>query len=551
MRNTEVELLKAELALLQLEKREREELPHKYFEMYLWQHEFIECRHHKQFLTASNQSGKTVSMGLKAHNMSTNKEWMRKQWGDNQPRIGWYILPDQKTINDLFTSKIEPEILARGSEKKSGPHSWKVIKNNQDIIGIYFFETKFTWSFISMGASATNLQSRTVGWIIFDEEPKDLNKMAEIETRTLAFNDPETDLPLSIHIYGFTPTIGHEHFKDIYAFNTPGFFKNVPGDIVKKFFPDGLLVKPQDAKKEKFKESNLVWKKRVNMFDCTRFMSGKKGHLSESSIRGFIALQRTARDVLVKVFGAFEKEDNGGLVYSAFNRNRHVKTFEGRFSEKELRSGFFTAGIDYGSGTNHQSSVAICWISPDYKMVKVYKLWKGQKGVPTTADDVLKKYVELTAGLKITYAFYDWAAADLNTIAQRMGLTVYKAEKNVDTGTNLLNALFNNDMIQVLDRPGDVYPSLLASELENISHDTNKRHRNDDLSDSLRYSLSALAHLFDLTELHPGYKPKIQEIKISTPQEIYDRDFTIKRQEEERDDSYESELDEWAGYLEG
>ncbi|MCT4641591.1 MAG: hypothetical protein N4A33_04785 [Bacteriovoracaceae bacterium] len=545
----EKEILKRKIALLEKEAQDKELLPHKYYDLYDWQHEFIECTHHKQYLTAANQTGKTFSMMLKAFKMSADVEWREKQWGDNQPRMGWYILPDQKTIDDNFYTKWEPDILPRGEKKKKGKYRWQLVKSGGHVRGIYFPETQFTLSFVSFGASASNLQSRTLGFVIFDEEPKELHKIAEIETRTLAYNDPVTGDPVSIIVYGFTPTIGHDRFRRIFSFNDPNFFNNIPEDIKEKYFEDGYLVNPRNEKDEIEKKSKLIWKRRVSMFDCIKFRSGKPGRLTVSRIRQFIQAQPNARSIMIRVFGSFEKDDDGGLVYSAFNRMIHLQPYHDVFHHENVNTGFYTAGIDYGSGTNHQSSIVISWISPDYKAVRIYKMWKGAKGVPTTADDVIKKYVEMTRGIQIKFPFYDWAAADLREIAFRMGITLHKAQKNVELGTNLMNTLFKNNMIKILVRPGDDMPHHLALELENITHDQKKRSRNDDLSDSLKYSLSGIAHLFNLLELNPDYKAPIEQKMVVEP-EYKRRDWQpdLSGKKHEWTGEIEDEINEWSEY---
>lgn len=545
MEHLKIQLAQKELALLQNIERDRELRPFLHYNLYDWQEEFLDCSHHKQFLTASNQSGKTLSLMLKAHKMSTDQDWRRKQWGIYQPRMGWYVLPSQDTINDLFYSKWEPEILAKGEHKESGPNAWRVIKKAYDIKGIYFPATQFTLSFVSLGSSAQNLQARTLGFVVFDEEPP-IEKLGEIEMRCASYNDPESGMPLSLLIFGFTPTSGQEYFKRVFSFNDQTFFKNIPEDIIQTHFPDRLLVTEREAELEIEHASNLVWKKRVNMFDCMRFKNGKPGRFTEERIRQLIKSQKSPREVKIRIFGSFEKEHDGGKVYSEFDRARHFMPHVGNQLEHYKKNGFFTAGIDYGSGTNHQSAIAITWVSNDFKKVRPYILWKGEKGISTTADDVVKKYVEITRGLEVRWPFYDWAAADLKVIAQRMGIIFYKAEKNHEIGVNLLNTLFKNNMFDVLVRPGDPHPNEFAVECENITHEQVKKNRIDDLTDAVRYSIAGIAHLFNLIELNPDFKPAIDEIVIDPSDEDKStRDWTKQKKTKSWEDEIDDELEEW------
>lgn len=551
MDNLKLQLAQKELELLQKIERDRELRPFLHYNLYDWQEEFLECSHHKQFLTSANQTGKTFSMQLKAHKMSTDQDWRRKQWGIYQPRMGWYVLPSQDTINDLYYSKWEPEILAKGEHKESGPYAWRVIKKAYDIKGIYFPATQFTLSFVSLGASAQNLQARTLGFVVFDEEP-DISKLGEIEMRCASYNDPETGLPLSLLIFGFTPTSGQEYFKRIFSFNDEKFFKNIPEEIVQKHFPDRLLVTEREAELELEPASNLVWKRRVNMFDCMRFKDGRPGRYTEARIRQLINSQKTEREVKIRIFGSFEKEHDGGKVYSEFDRVRCFLPYGDNLLDSYKKNGFFTAGIDYGSGTNHASAICITWVSNDFKKVRPYFLWKGEKGISTTADDVVKKYIEMTRGLHVKWPFYDWAAADLKVIAQRMGIIFYKAEKNHEIGVNLLNTLMKNNMFEVLVRKDDPFPAEFATECETITHEQVKKNRIDDLSDAVRYSIAGIAHLFNLIELNPDFEPPVEE-KVNDPAvvETDRRDWTKNKKTKSWEDEIDEELNDWDGLANG
>ena len=112
-----------------------------------------------------------------------------------------------------------------------------------------------------------------------------------------------------------------------------------------------------------------------------------------------------------------------------------------------------------------------------------------------------------------------------------------------------MNTLFSNNMIKILVRPSDDTPHFLALELENISHSQVKRSRTDDLSDALKYSLSGIAHLFNLMDLNPDYKAPDEKAVIDmSPQEGTGRrdwhpDLSGKKDEHEGE--IEDEIEYW------
>lgn len=555
MSDLELELVKKELALLRFEQRDRELNPHKYYDLYSWQDEFINCSKPRQYLTAANQVGKSVALMLKAHKLCTDVDFRFKQWGKNQPKMGWYVLPSQGHINDFFYTKWLPEILSKGEAKEKGPYAWTLIKEGNNVKGIRFLATNCILSFVTTGSRATNLQGRSLGFVIFDEEPP-VSMLAEIEMRTASFNDEITGKSTAILAFAFTPTSGQDYFKKIFCFNDRSFLRFIPDDLKAIYFFDKELneyrtcsVKQEED--ELYPISDQVYKRRVSTFEAITFKSGRAGKYTEARIRELIKMQPSKRDALIRVFAAFEKDDNGGLLYPNFNRDKHIKIVTNP-NIYQSAQGIFTAGIDYGSGTNHTSAIAITHINPTCNRATVIKLWRGTMGIRTTADDVVKKYIEMSAGLNIDFPFYDWAAADLDTVYWRMtGKNLIQAQKSHEIGQNLIDTLYKNDLLEIIARKGDPYIEWLANEYENLTADQKKNHRTDDLSDAIRYSLAGVAHLFNLEELSPDFKNKVNAEKITKKKEIPE-DYgvrswkNVKEKEINSDDWIEKEIDEWA-----
>lgn len=552
----ELQLAKKELEVLRWEAKDKELNPHKYFDLYDWQHEFVYCNKHRQYLTCANQVGKTFALQLKAHMMCTNEEFRHKQWGTNQPRVIWYVLPTQEHINDFFHEKWEPEILSRGEAKKEGKFSWKLVKKNNDIKGIRFLNTNCTLTFITLKASSSSHQGRSVGAMLFDEEP-DVKKLSELETRTASFNDPETGLSNAIIAFAFTPTSAQEYFKRVFKFQDEKFLKHIPEDLKKEYFLDKetnsyRTCSLREAKDELYPAGKNVWKRRVSMFEATEFMSGKKGKYTEPRIRQFIKDQVTRRDVLVRAFAQFEKEDNGGLLYKYFNRDLHTKNIKKADLARFKTSGTITAGLDYGSGSNHPGGVVLTWISDDRKTIKVFKIWRGEPGKVTTAGDIIDKFLEMSKGYTIDFPFYDFSCADLKTIYNRMtGKELMKAVKKVE-GYGFIDLLFKNNMLQLLGHEEEPYLDWARNEFENLSNRLDKKDRTDEITDCVRYSLYGVAHLFDLENLIPVDAREIVKHvveKMKKPEDYGVRSWDNVKDDKKEDEWTDNELDEWEGYF--
>ena len=567
MSKQEVELLKKELALLKYEQQDRELNPHKYFDYYPWQHEFIYQEDHiakygrfpnRLYLTAANQVGKTFTLMGFSHMLCTDVIFRERQWGDNQPRVIWYVLPTQDHINDFYSEKWEPEVLSRGKAKDEGPYAWKVIKKGRDIRGIHFLATNCKLMFITLAAKGSSMQGRSVGAIIFDEEP-DTKKLGELETRTASFNDPETGLSTAILAFAFTPTSAQDYFKKVFCYQDQSFLSKVPNDIRRKYFFDPQLNEfrtctKQQEKEEIFPIGPTVYKRRVSIFEAQRFMSGKPGRYTEARAREYIAGQPSLKDIMVRAFASFEKEDDGGRLYKYFNKDLHtrrMKSFPKSFLKAE---GIYTAGLDYGSGTNHPGGVSIVHINPEKNDARVIKMWRGEKGKVTTAEDIVRKYLEMSQGMEIHFPFYDWSCKDLDTVHWRItGKSLTKAVKDKE-GYGFVDTLLKNNLLEFWGYEDEPYLDWIVSEFENLSNNTAKKDRLDELTDTVRYALAGVAHLFDLEDLKPRdpeqFKKQIEEIH-KDPLDYGRR--SLPPIEEDEDDGWivDEDIKEWEDELNG
>lgn len=566
--NKELLLYKKELEMLKLEQRDRELHPFKYFDFYEWQYQFINQEEHiekygrfpmRLYLTCANQVGKTFAIMELARKCCCDQEFRKWHWKNNQPKVFWYSLPSQDHINDFFYEKWEPEVLARDEAKEKGPHAWKLIKKGSDVQAIYFLATKVTLRFVTLGSRGSNLQGRSIGGIFFDEEPP-VEKLGELEMRTASFNDPDTGESLAIMAFAFTATTAQEYFKKVFNFQDERFLENLPEDLQKEFFWDEdaqelRTCSLQEEQEETFKESPTIWKRRVSMFEAQEFRSGKKGKYTEQRIREIIRTQPTKRDVMVRVFAGFEREDTGGLIYKYFDRNKHIKAADRGDIDFYKSKGLLTAGIDYGSGSNHPGGFVVTWISPDKTQVRVIKMWRGEKGKITTAGDIIETYLKETRGMNIHFPFYDFSCADLNTIYNRItGKELIKASKDKD-GYGTVDTLLKHNMLKLLKYDDEPYADWAAQEFTTINWSTSKKDRLDELTDCVRYSLHGVHYMFNLDNLKP-IDPK-EQLKIVSKKDKTPEDYGVRswnNVKEDDDDYWEenytnTELNEWEGYF--
>ena len=563
----ELLLLKKELQLLKAEEVDRDLNPHKYFDYYDWQHDFIfQEKHiaehgrfpHRLYLTASNQIGKTFSLMILAHRLCTDKEFRQWHWKNNQPRVIWYVLPSLDHINDFFEEKWVPEVLSRDEAASKGPYRWKTIKKGSDIKGIHFLETNCKLVFVTLGSKGSALQGRSVGAMIFDEEP-DVRKLGELEMRTASFNDDKTGESNAILAFAFTPTTAQEYFKKAFSFQDKKFLERLPEDLLDKFFldkkTDTYRTCPiEDEKSETFPVSKSVWKRRVSMFEAIKFRSGKRGKFTKKRIYEIISNQPTLRDVLVRVFGAFEKEDNGGLLYKYFNKDIHLQVASKKDIDYYKTTGILTSGIDYGSGSNHPGGFVVTWISEDRKKVRVIKMWRGEKGKITTAGDIIEEYLRQTKEFDIKFPFYDHSCADLKSIYNRItGKALMPAAKDKE-GYGLVDTLLKHNMLVILHHDDEPYGHWAASEFTTINHSQQKKDRLDEITDCIRYSLYGINYMFDLDELSPVDVKEVlkKEIyKLKTPEDYGVRSWNNVKEDDvqDKDNFSESENSDWEGYF--
>jgi hypothetical protein len=85
------------------------------------------------------------------------------------------------------------------------------------------------------------------------------------------------------------------------------------------------------------------------------------------------------------------------------------------------------------------------------------------------------------------YQIYDSSGKDFDTISMRAGDAFIKAEKGQEIGTDLVNTLFQNDMLFIFDDDDELRK--LGVEFLLLLRSTPKQKAKDDLADTARYNV--------------------------------------------------------------
>lgn len=497
MNSISIKQLEAEISLREQALRLKEGLPHLYGQkMYRWQRKFYESRRKYNTLVASNQSGKSAINIRKCIRWATDKDLWPVIW-KRTPTQFWYLYPDGATATQEFENKWKTEFLPKEDLKDHPVYGWKSKYRGGDVDYIRF-NSGVTVYFKTYGQDVHSLQAGST-FAIFADEEVPWSIIPELQMRCSATDG-------YMH-FVFTATRGQEEWRRIVE---------------------------ERGRLEMWKEAEVdILKIQISAYDCLHYEDGTDSEIwTVAKIEESKKFLHTDAQIQRRIYGKFVKDD--GLKYSSFSR----KTLLIEARSLDFKEGHVFAGLDYGSGTNHMSSIALVWTNKDYTFGVLFDIWIGEKGIPTTAGDVIIRYKEMLRkhGLKHTevQAFYDWAAADLKTIATSSNMWLEKADKNHATGERILNTIFKNGMFKIFET-GDY--EIVAKQFETLTVDENKRHSNDDGIDSTRYAVTKIPWVYiDLKDA-----PQALPLKRGTPTR---HEPTTKKQ-----DTYEDEINEWAEYF--
>lgn len=263
----------------------------------------------------------------------------------------------------------------------------------------------------------------------------------------------------------------------------------------------------------------------VSMYDCLKYEDGSPSRvMTLDKIREAESKCKNDTEKQRRIWGRFITEE--GRTYYAFDFDKHV------VPPKKIDKWYIYAAVDYGSGKdpnvepgkkkkNHPAAIVYLAVRHDYKKGAVYRSWRGDN-VKTTAGDVFNKYVELSKDVQVTQACYDAAAVDFGTIATRSGVSFVKADKQRDTGEDLVNTLFKHGMLEIFD--DDPENMKLAGELLHImiSNQAGDAKKDDDLADALRYACKLVP--WDLSVINEKIKEEL-EAKDEPPRPMTEQEF--------------------------
>jgi phage terminase large subunit-like protein len=496
-------------ALLEEKKREqyKHDLPHLFsYKFYVWARKFFESRNKMSLLFAANQISKSSTQIRKCIHWATAVKLWSELWPGKTPNLFWYFMPDAETIRTELTKKWIPEWLPRGEMKNHPQFGWWIENlDSKTKLPILHFNSGISVYFKTYGQKVANIQSSTVYAVFCDEELPE-NYYDEIKFR-LAATDGYFHMVC-------TPTLGQQFWKD--------------------------AIEPTNKEKEKFPDA---LKMQVSMYECLTYEDGSSTPWTIKRIKNIESDCRNELEVQKRVHGKFVRE--GNVKYGDFDPNVNV------VEPYDISGWHLYAGVDIGTGGGrHPASIVFVAVRPDYKKAAVYQGWRGDKGTLTSSGDILEKFRLMRGSQKFIGQFYDHHARDFFIVASRVGEAFIPAEKGQELGTDMINTLFKNRVLDIFDLP-ELAP--LADELCNLHADTPKKDAVDDYIDGMRYAITRIP--WDWTAVGENIEEE-KALKIKRKEEETDRlaGEAVRRREMmfpklPEVGSIEDEIDYWGSIL--
>lgn len=461
----ERDILEEKAKLLEKQQEIVDNLPHLYgWKWYDWAWDFYNSTNRYNFLCAANQISKSSSMIRKAIHWATEPEIWPSLWS-RTPTQFWYVYPSLEVATVEFEEKWVKEFLPRGEQKEKGQYSWKAHYGaGKKIDSIEFLETGVTIYFKSHEQDYKNLQTASVFAIFCDEElPAEL--YPELNARISA-----PSIKGYFHM-AFTATLGQEFWR---------------------------LCIEEKGIAETFKKA---WKRQISCYDCKYYIDGSASGWTDEYIEELKASCSSEAEVLRRIYGRFVLDTN--RKYPSFTRKGN--TTPGHFLPKEW---LVYAGVDIGSGGKaHPGAICFVAVNKEFTKGRVFKGWRGDGGIITTAGTILEKYLEIREKIRPVGQFYDWQSRDFKTVADSRGVPFQPADKKQDTGEALLNTLFKLEVLKVY--PDEPEMMKLVLELESLRSDTPKPKAKDDFIDALRFAVTKIPWDFKaIYKLAPKVKPE-------------------------------------------
>jgi len=477
------EIIRAERAL----KDEKLGLPHRWgFKHYKWSREMYESRNRMNLLCAANQISKSSTAIRKCIEMAGNPDVWPTYW-QTRPQQFWYLYPSREVSTIEFEKKWVTEFLPRGDYKDHPTWGWKVEYKHGSVHELKFNSgVSVYFRAYSQGTGGYNkLQSGTVHALFVDEElPVEL--FDELWLRLEAVD--------GLFMAVFTATIGQELWY--------------------------RAIERVGCLDEAFKDA---FKKQISMYDCLTYEDGTKTAWSKAKIQRVKNKCSTPAEVQRRVYGRFVVDS--GLIYPSFNRDvNYISPEQFRLKNKITGTHLIPANWEVysavdpgGGGDGHPAAMAFIAVRPDKQYGAVFKACR-MDGILTTSADILDKYRILRGNMRPVVQVYDWQAKDFFTYSSRLGETFQKAEKSHDKGEDILNTLFKNKMLDVLNIPDELELGKLVNELTTLTHNVSKTHAKDDLCDVCRYA--AIAVPWDFAAITDEFMVEVEKAKAPEMSDI-------------------------------
>jgi phage terminase large subunit-like protein len=496
-------------ALLKQQEQDKykHELPHLFsYKFYKWSRKFFDSDNRMNLLFAANQISKSSTQIRKCIHWATATKLWPLLWKGKTPNLFWYFMPDAETIRTEIQKKWIPEWLPRGDMKNHPQFGWEVENlDSKTKLPIIHFNSGISVYFKTYGQKVANIQSSTVYAVFCDEELPE-NYYDEIKFR-LAATDGYFHMVC-------TPTLGQQFWKD--------------------------AIEPASREKEKFPDA---LKQQVSMYDCLEYEDGSESPWTTKRIKLIESDCRNELEIQKRVHGRFIRE--GRTKYGDFDPHVNV------VAPYDISGWHLYAGVDIGTGGGrHPASIVFVAVRPDYKKAAVYQGWRGDNAL-TASGDILEKFREMRGSQKFIGQFYDHHARDFFIVASRIGEPFIPAEKGQDLGTDMINTLFKNRVLDIFDLP-ELSP--LVDELLNLHADTPKKDAVDDYIDGMRYAITRIP--WDWTAVGDNLVEKadalakkvVEEHERNKGEIVRRREMMLSKAVEQ--DTIESEIDFWSSQYE-
>jgi hypothetical protein len=445
------------------------------------------------------------SMIKKLIDMAISPERWPKAWPEltaagQAPSQWWYLYPTKDVATVEFNEKWKmflPNVPADDPR-----YGWTTKKGSYATVHSIHFNSGVTIYFKAYKQDVQALQTGTAAVVACDEELP-IALLPELQMRVNATN--------GFLFFVFTATMGQKFWREVVEERTK--------------WPDAR-----------------VWQ--VSLYDSMKYMDGTPSMWTKDRIEAAKRSCLNENEIQRRIMGRFVVDS--GLLFPQFDEEQHVKPYHPLPADWEIY-----AGIDYGTGGNaHPAAIVVCGVNPEHTQVRVIRAWRGDRQ-HTTAQDIVNEYLDLTHGLNITVAYYDYGPGgrDIGTIATRMGLPFSPADKGQETGRAIIASLLKNNALAIYHSDDEGLQQVLQTGkmvdefLTAVDKVDKRAQRNDDLLDALRYCLSKVGFDWDAMAFGEREQPKPKVLTIDD----------LRRQSENEDDEtsdLEEELEFWQEYLE-